>query len=279
MTPSRTPIVRVRLDPADADLAGAELFELGASGIEERDATTLERAEPGCVELIAHFGGEAEAAAARSALEGRYDAALEHIEGEDWRERWKEFFHPTRVGVRLVVRPPWEPFDAAPGDVVITIDPGQAFGTGTHETTRLVLGELERIGCRGSVLDVGCGSGILGIAAMLLGADRAVAVDVDPLAIRAAHDNAAANGVTLDASVTPLASLPGRHELVVANIRSPILIPMAPLLSERTGGRLVLSGLLVEEEDEVRAVFDARLELDRRSAEGEWLALTYRARP
>lgn len=274
MSQPRYPVVRVEVDAADAESLGVTFFEHGASGVEEQDETTLERAAPGRAVLVAHFADEADARAAADALGGE----LGFIEGDDWRHAWKAFFKPTRVGTRIVVRPTWEPFDAAPDDVVLLIDPGQAFGTGTHETTRLVLALCEDL-VRGEerVLDVGCGSGILAIAALKLGAASARGVDVDPIAARTALENAELNECTLDASTTPVEQVDGAYELVLANIRSPILIPMRDALAERLapGARLVLSGLLVTEEDEVRAAFDEALRYEERRVDGEWLALVY----
>lgn len=274
MSQPRYPVVRVEVDAADAESLGVTFFEHGASGVEEQDETTLERAAPGRAVLVAHFPDEGDARAAADALGGE----LGFIEGDDWRHAWKAFFKPTRVGTRIVVRPTWEPFDAAPDDVVLLIDPGQAFGTGTHETTRLVLALCEDL-VRGEerVLDVGCGSGILAIAALKLGAASARGVDVDPIAARTALENAELNECTLDASTTPVEQVDGAYELVLANIRSPILIPMRDALAERLapGARLVLSGLLVTEEDEVRAAFDEALRYEERRVYGEWLALVY----
>ncbi len=274
--PPRYPIVRVRVGAREVDAVSGALFDLGATGVEERDDTTMDRVEGG-VELVAHFDDEATAEEAIEELAPR-EATLDFIVGDDWKERWKEFFKPARVGERFVVRPPWEEVEPRDGDLVLTIDPGQAFGTGTHETTRLVIREIERIGETGEVLDVGCGSGILAIAALLAGASRAVGVDVDPIAARVTLENAELNGVTIEASTTDVADVPGRFPLVLANIRAPILIPMAPALEARTAGHVVLSGLLVTERDEVREAFDARFDLVRELVDGDWLALTYRAR-
>lgn len=274
MSEPRYPTVRVRVDAAEADEVGASLFELGATGIEERDETTLDRSE-GQVELVGHFPDEASARAAVEALGEA--AALDFIVGDAWKDEWKKFFRPARVGERFVVRPPWEPWDAADDDRVITLDPGAAFGTGTHQTTRLVMLEIERLACAGDVLDVGCGSGILSIAARLAGAARVVAIDVDPDAARIAAENAEINGVSIEASTTPIDDVPGAFGLVLANIRSPILIPMARALVARTTGHLVLSGLLVPEREEVRACFDPLATFERERVDGEWLSLTYRA--
>src|SRR5690606_21479053 len=124
----------------DAETAGALLFDAGATGLEERDASTLSKGAA-AITLVASFESDEDAEAALEALEGRWPARVEHVVGDDWKERWKEFFRPTRVGERLVIRPSWEEVEPRAGDVVLTLDPGHAFGTGTHETTRLVLAE------------------------------------------------------------------------------------------------------------------------------------------
>jgi len=260
------------------------LWDAGATGLEERDATTMDAAAGDGVTLVAHFDEEADAldavALVTARFDGRFVPTVEHIVGDDWRERWKAFFHTTRVGERLVVRPSWETHDAREGDLVIVLDPGQAFGTGTHETTRLVMRELEaRVSGGEHVLDVGCGSGILGIAALKLGAARVVAVDVDPIAVRVTDENAEINGVAIEASTTLIEDVPGRYPIVLANIRSPILIPMTEsLVAHLTpGGVLVLSGLLAEEESEIRAVYDAHLRFDGVRRDGDWIALAYRS--
>src|SRR5690606_21448730 len=137
---------------------------------------------------------------------GEDRATLVFVEGDDWRDEWKRFFKPSRIGERFVVRPSWEPFDAGPDDLVIVVDPGRAFGTGLHETTRLVIRELEQRVTPGvEVLDVGTGSGILSIAALMLGAGRALGIDVDEDAVEIAVENAAINGLAdrFEGSATP----------------------------------------------------------------------------
>jgi ribosomal protein L11 methyltransferase len=174
----------------------------------------------------------------------------------EWRDAWKKYFRVSRLTRQFVVVPSWERFAAAPGDVVIDLDPGMAFGTGTHASTRLVLEELQALADRpitpARILDVGCGSGILAIAAVKRwpGA-RCIAVDHDPLAIAATDDNAAKNGVAdrIAASPRPLDAprAPGdAFELVLANIQAHVLRELRALLIANTapGGTLILSGLL-----------------------------------
>lgn len=277
----RYPVVHMDVPSESSDDAAAALFSLGATGVEERDATTLDKPSAGEVMLVAHFDDEDRARIACGALP--WPGRLTHIVGDDWKHNWRAFFKPTRIGKRLVIRPSWEEVKAKKGDVIITVDPGQAFGTGTHETTRLVLAELDahvRGGER--VLDAGCGSGILAIGALLLGAKDALCVDVDPDAIVVTLENAEINDVAdrVVANTTPVAKLRRQFDLVVANIESRVLIPMAAQLAKRVapGGTLVLSGLLAPEEVAVRKAYRGLgLRYVRTRQDGEWIALSYRA--
>ncbi len=214
-------------------------------------------------------------------------ATVTVLQEEDWANSWKEHFKPTRIGRRLVIKPSWESFAAESGDVVLELDPGMAFGTGTHATTRLCLEALERLIytdqalSRGdAVLDVGCGSGVLGIAAALFGAARVVAIDIDPIAITVTTENAAINGVSnvLAASVTPLAEVGAEYSLVVANILAEALVQMSRLLTDRVvaGGFLILSGILVEREAFVIAGFSPLpLTLHEVTREDEWCCIVF----
>lgn len=202
-----------------------------------------------------------------------------------WAEKWKEHFKPGRVGKRLVVKPSWEPYECAPGEVAVTIDPGQAFGTGTHETTRMCLQFVEEAfeldPPPSSVLDIGTGTGILGICAALLGASRVLGIDTDPKAAEVARENAAANGVAdrFESTFLPLSTVEGKFDLVLANIIAEILIDMKREILDRCapGGLMVLSGILTEKSgwvtDEYR-IEGARL-LGRRT-DGQWAALLFR---
>ncbi len=273
MTTPRYPYLHVRVSANDAELVSDQLWVLGASGIEERDDTTLAKAEDGVL-LIASFPDEDAAHRALAQLE--HPATIEFVVGDEWKDAWREYFHVQHIGSRLVLRPSWREAEAGPGQVVLTIDPGSAFGSGIHETTRLVLKEVEaRVAGGESILDVGCGSGILSIAALLLGASSARANDVDPLAISATEENAETNGVSVVVSLDPVESIAGTYDLVLANIQAPILIGMADTLMARTRETLVLSGVLAGQVDNVVAAF-AAFTLESVAEEGEWRAIVLR---
>ena len=203
----------------------------------------------------------------------------------EWADAWKEHYRPQRVGRRVVVRPPWYEYEAAKGDVVVVLDPGMAFGTGLHPSTRLsVLGLEDELRVGMTVLDVGSGSGILAIAAALLGAGPVTAVDVEPVAVRATGENAARNRVAdriavAEGSVGPDGPVRETYDLVLANIIARVLIELSTGLAAATkpGGTLVLAGIIEGREVEVRAAFDGLgLDLVRRAQEEDWVSLVYR---
>ena len=211
------------------------------------------------------------------------------IPAEEWATSWRAEFPILRVG-RIVVRPPWREHTATPGDAVVTIDPGQAFGTGLHPTTRLALIGLEKWSVAGhlkalpsdgpGVLDVGTGSGILLLAAIALGASHGTGVDIDPLSVAAAIENAARNGVaervTVQAGSLPI-SAPA--PLVMANLVASLHIELAPLLvgAMAPGGRLLTSGMFISRVDEAIAALQAAgATLVDRWEEGEWVAAEFR---
>lgn len=202
---------------------------------------------------------------------------------EDWAEAWKKFFFVQRVGERIVIKPSWRDYELVGGDVVLELDPGMAFGTGLHPTTRMCLAACERL-VRGGmrVLDLGTGSGILAIAAAKLGAASVRAVDVDPVAAQVAAKNVEMNG--LSASIeTGQGSIeraaPEGYDLVLANIIASVIIELAPRLEGATapGGALVVSGIIADREQAVRDALEAAgMSIDETIAEGDWRTMVCR---
>jgi ribosomal protein L11 methyltransferase len=260
----------VRCAPEQAELVLAELTVLAPNGVEEERG-------PGYVEY-AIYGGEGELPEL-----GDLDAAVGdgHISvssteiPDDWADRWRDFHKPLLVADRLWLRPSWEPPREGATDVVV--DPGQAFGTGAHPTTRLCLELLCELEPGGELVDLGTGSGVLAIAAAKLGWGPIRGYDHEQGAIEAAAANAAANGVAIELERINLRErLPELAPTVVANMTSPILKAVAAQLGSPPE-TLVCSGLLLGEQDEVAAVFAAvgLMEEDRRQ-DGDWAALFLR---
>jgi ribosomal protein L11 methyltransferase len=193
---------------------------------------------------------------------------------EDWSERWKRFHVPLLLGGRLYVRPPWEQPAVRPGVQEVVIDPGQAFGTGTHPTTRLCLELLLEVEADGSFCDLGCGSGVLAIAAAKLGFSPVSAFDADRAAVAATDMNARANAVLLD-RVERLDLREGpipRADVMAANLMRPLLLKVAERMPAAGPRALILSGLLDDEADEAAAAFSPLAERRRLSMKG-WSAL------
>jgi ribosomal protein L11 methyltransferase len=260
------------------------LFALGSTGI-----VTLEESAH-AVTLEAYFESKTDAGEIRQALEadfqrtGRRDAltgfSTSPVPEQDWMQKWKEGFEAVQIGERLMVAPSWRLPEKKEGRVVIQIDPGMAFGTGTHETTRLCLEAIERHWRGRSLLDVGTGTGILAIAAALLEpGSRVVAIEIDPQAVEVARENLAINGV-LD-SVELLEGQPGllaaeEFDVVVANLTAEVIIDLVEDLERRiaTGGYLILSGILGElAQDVEKALAGSGLKTTELLEAGEWCAL------
>jgi ribosomal protein L11 methyltransferase len=246
----------------------AALLELAPSGVEQVDGDGFVEfalyGAPG--ELPSLPAGEAEVGGARVNVRG------EDVP-DDWGERWKRFHAPVLIGGRVYVRPPWEQPAVRPGVHEVVIDPGQAFGTGAHPTTRMCLELMLDLSARGSFADLGCGSGVLAIAAAKLGFDPVAAFDADREAVAATAANARDNAVEL-ARVERLdlrAGPPPHADVVAANLMRPLLLRVAELIDERPGA-LILSGLLDEEADEVARAFAPLAERQRLSDKG-WTAL------
>ncbi len=240
-------------------------------------------ADPGAAEAAAAQVAEALGHLQAFDLRGIGDLQTRIVHEADWAEAWKAFFPVLRVGRRLVIRPTWRRHRARRDDVVIALDPGMAFGTGLHPTTRLCLAALESIASDGRidggrVLDVGCGSGILAIAAIKLGAADSLGVDTDPIAIESTVANARRNRLSrrLRARVGSLPSGERPFDVVVANLIAGVLVPLAGALRDelRPGGTLVASGIFIDREAEVRGAFETTgLRIGGRSADGDWVAL------
>jgi ribosomal protein L11 methyltransferase len=241
-----------------------------------RDASAAEAAAAQTAEALGHL----QAFGLRTIGELRTRIVHE----EDWAEAWKAYFPVLRVGRRLVIRPTWRRHRREPDDVVVALDPGMAFGTGLHPTTRLCLAALDGLADQGGVegarvLDVGCGSGILAIAALKLGARDAFGVDTDPIAIESTVANARRNRLTgrIRARVGRLPSHEPAFDLVLANLIAGVLVPLASALRDelRPGGTLLASGIFVDREAEVASAFEAvGLAVRERTAEGDWVALS-----
>lgn len=246
----------VPVGAADVDDIGALIaveVPAAAAGTEQRgDEIVFWVAEPDVASALAQTRDAVTrwAAGGASVDPTRVRTATAMPEAE-WRDAWKRYFKVSRLTRSFIVVPSWETYDASPGDVVIDLDPGMAFGTGTHASTRLVLEELQVLADAGDqparILDVGCGSGILTIAAAKRWPTATcVAVDNDPIAVKATEENAAVNRVQdrIAASLTPITTLSETFSVVLANIQAHVLRELRDALIARTGGSLILSGLL-----------------------------------
>lgn len=254
--------IRVRRERAELVLA--ELLELAPGGVEEVDL--------GDVVEYAVYGPPGELPALpelRAAAAGALVEVATSEIADDWAERWREFHRPITVGGALTVRAPWHEPATTPLEIVI--DPGQAFGTGSHATTRLCLELLLSLPAEGSFLDLGCGSGVLAIAAARLGFGPVTALDNDRAAVEATRRNAVANGVELEVRRFDLRTEPTPAALTVAaNLLTPLLLQWAGSVTDGTS-RLIASGLLAREADQVAGAFG--LDERARLQQGEWAAL------
>ena len=216
---------------------------------------------------------------------GRLELEMKDVDEEDWSNAWKKYYHPVQVGEHLVVCPSWEAYDRQPDDVVLTLNPGMAFGTGTHDTTRLCMELLEKyITPQDTVLDVGCGSGILAITAALLGANKIIGCDIDEVAVKVAGENAALNGVQdrIAFHQGDLASqVEGSFQIICANIVADVIIR----LSEDAGRYLAKDGIFItsgiidtREQDVLNALEQNGFQVIERRTSGGWVALACKAK-
>jgi len=289
------------------DIAAALLIEAGSPGVaEEADCTEAgslvsvssweddgaeKPVKPGALATLTGYlpsGAVADATRLKDEL-GKIGWSLSITpfkDSGDWTERWKKGIRPVRVsydGTSVLVRPTWSKAAKRPGEKLVEIDPGMAFGTGGHETTKMCLRAILRLlrggrskGLKDALLDVGTGSGVLAIAAMKLGVKKAVGTEIDPVALKVARKNAQANRVKVTLTAKTPVKVRGRFPMVVANILAPELTRLAPELADKMteGGFIILSGILSEEADGVEGTYEALgLKPLKRYSAGDWAAL------
>jgi ribosomal protein L11 methyltransferase len=272
--------VRARVGPGEADDVAALLGRFGRGGVVVEEGPQglmvkaylpVDRALPKKKERLYTLLGHLSLIVPLKLEE-------EVLEEADWALAWRAHFTPLHIG-RLVIKPSWHDCAPGPGETVLELDPGQAFGTGHHPTTRMCLLLLEKHLRPGmEVLDLGTGSGILALAAARLGAASVLALDTDPLAVKAARENVRKNGLTGTIKVRKgtLAPRWGSFDLIVANLTARPILELLPALSSslKTGGVLIAGGIIGDREDEVeKGLLGAGLKLQEKAAEGEWRTL------
>lgn len=294
--------IKVSVPQAEADAVANFLIELGSNGIveESRHVSPAIAQNKTSITLTAYLHNDANLTncmvslnkyfeSLRGAAENkpiRGDAfTITEIEDEDWNEKWKSFFQPVKVTEHIVIKPSWRNYWKKLGELVIKLDPGMAFGTGTHPSTRLCLQAIEKL--RGvpapdheeSLLDVGTGSGILAIGAALLGFKQVKGIDIDVQAVECAKKNAANNALADQVlfESTPLHKLPGTFSTVVANILPQTLIDMKEDLIRHLApsGYLILSGIIQERAQDVVDAFSRDLSFRQETREEEWSCLSF----
>jgi ribosomal protein L11 methyltransferase len=286
--------ITITLEKKGAETVADWIMELGSTGIAEQ----VDPADSSRVILKGYLVNEEGAARAVEEIEQRLlrlpelhgcTPGLMQVSGlqeEDWNKKWKSFFQPVSITERLVIKPPWRDYHARSNEVVVELDPGMAFGTGTHPSTRMCLRVIDECvpemepGAR--MLDVGTGSGILAIAAAKLGLSDIVATDIDYTAVRCALKNAEANRVAerISFGTDSLGTVEGFFDLVVANILPHILIDLRDELIAHTAekGRVVLAGILTEKGASVQEAFSQKLDCVRRLEQEEWCCLVFEKR-
>lgn len=214
---------------------------------------------------------------------GKGEISWQEVHEEDWATAWKQYFHPVRVGERIVVKPLWEKYEPSLGDIVIALDPGMAFGTGTHYTTKLCIKCLETILQKGNIVfDVGTGSGILAVTAAKLGAAQVKAIDLDAVAVHVAKENVACNKVENIVSVSRgdlLTGVDGKADIIIANIIADVIKKMLPDITERlkSEGIFVAGGIISERlSDVVEAMEQNDFTVEKVIEDNGWVAIIAR---
>jgi len=243
---------------------------------------TIQTDHPATLGGYLYEGKGVEALVADLNMIGATSIEIHDVQEEDWASAWKRFFKPRRIGQRIVVKPDWEEFEASAEDVVIELDPGQAFGTGDHPTTRMCLELLEQQPVKNStVADIGCGSGILSISACKLGASSVVAVDNDSMSVDVSRENAERNHVEFPVHLgMGFDPLPGQQfDLVLSNIISAALIRVAPSAAQsvKSGGIWIVSGIIEANWPDVKLAAEKQgFQFESNLQEGEWIAAVFR---
>ena len=257
----------------DADTKITFYLSCGAAGIEQLNAVKASLAELKVLDADSVYGS--------------LEISTDNVKDEDWSEIWKQYFHPIPVGKKILICPAWETPKNTDGRTVFTVNPGLSFGTGSHPSTRFCLEEIEENLKPGdSMLDLGCGSGILSVTALLLGASSAVAVDIDSNATDVAHSNLKLNKLTDEnyktytgdiTSDKELRDKLGTHNLVVANIVADVIIAIAPYVRGfmKPGATFICSGIILERLDEVKAALTQNgLTITKVKCDDDWAAIT-----
>ena len=272
----------------------ATLYAYGAATINEQDPTTLDGKDlpPDTKALQCYFNADqaVEASEVSSAVEqlARQNGIstttqIETFSDNSWKDGWKAYFKPAQVSPRIAIRTPLCEFTAPEGVKTIVIEPGMAFGTGLHETTQLCIRQIDEISKENSIssmLDIGCGSGVLSIAGALCGIEHVDGIDIDPICIEVSAQNAQDNGVSANFARTDLWDVERQYDLVVANIISSVLKSLRDdmVAAMNSSGILVLSGILVEEIDEVKTAFTdgTNLAVVETQTMGEWASIRFK---
>ena len=284
--------LKINTTGAQAEQLGDALIESGAVSVTFQDTHDTPVFEPlpgetrlwGDTDVIGLYDAETEMSDVIAQLEQEpllgvgFRHKIEQLEDKDWEREWMDNFHPMQFGKRLWICPSWREIPD-PNAVNVMLDPGLAFGTGTHPTTSLCLQWLDGLDLAGkTVIDFGCGSGILAIAALKLGAAHAIGIDIDPQAIQASRDNAQRNGVSERLALYLPKDQPNdlSADVVVANILAGPLRELAPLISTlpKAGGHLGLSGILASQAENVAVAYADLFELDPTVEKGEWCRIT-----
>jgi ribosomal protein L11 methyltransferase len=271
------------VERAAEEAAEYALMEAGALGTE-----TAAASEAGSMRIAGYFASVPEREAVRAVLldalriyalpaSSVREMEVREVAARDWLGEWKKSWQPVEVGARFIIAPPWSEVENRPGRIIIRIEPGMAFGTGTHETTRLCLAALEKYFTSGSLLDVGTGTGILAIAVAKLDSQaRIEACDTDAEAVEIARENAALNGVAahINFRTGTIEAASASFDCVCANLTADVILPLLPALINATCGRLILSGILDTQAASIRARLAALGVNDTETvADGEWVAI------